>query len=138
MLPPMAGRFRDCFAILQVSDLRRSLRFYRDLLGFELTYSFPSEDDPRFVFLEIEGGKLGLGAADEPVESVSTSIWVYTNDVDVAVGELRAAGARVVADPADQPWGERLASVADPDGYVVHIGAPISASESLDRSAAGR
>jgi uncharacterized glyoxalase superfamily protein PhnB len=28
-----------------------------------------------------------------------------------------------VAPPADQPWGERLASVADPDGYVVHVGA---------------
>ena len=34
-----------------------------------------------------------------------------------------AEGARVVAPPADQPWGERLASVADPDGYVVHVGA---------------
>jgi uncharacterized glyoxalase superfamily protein PhnB len=29
----------------------------------------------------------------------------------------------VIAEPADQPWGERLASVADPDGYVVHLGA---------------
>lgn len=25
---------------------------------------------------------------------------------------------------ADQPWDERVASVADPDGYAVHIGAP--------------
>jgi lactoylglutathione lyase len=121
----MAGRFRDCFAILQVSDLRRSLGFYRDLLRFELTYAFPSEDEAEFVALAVDGGALGLGRAEGPVETASTSIWLYTDDVDGAVAELRAAGVDVVAEPADQPWGERLASVADPDGYVVHIGARI-------------
>jgi lactoylglutathione lyase len=53
--------FRDAFPILQVADLRPSLGFYRDLLGFEVTYSFPSEGDPQFVWLAIDGGKLGLG-----------------------------------------------------------------------------
>jgi len=42
-------------------------------------------------------------------------------DVDIAVTELRDAGVRVVAEPTDQPWGERVASVADPDGYTVHL-----------------
>jgi lactoylglutathione lyase len=124
----MAGRFRDAFPILQVADLQRSLRFYRDLLGFEVRYAFPSDEEPVFVTLAVEGGTLGLGAADGPVETASTLIWLYTDDVDGAVAELRAAGVRVVAEPADQEWGERLASVADPDGYVVHIGAPVAAS----------
>ena len=119
----LAGRFRDCFAILQVSDLRRSLDFYRELLGFELTYAFPSEAEAEFVALEVEGGSLGLSAETEAIESASTSIWLYTDDVDVAVAELRAAGVRIVTEPADQPWGERVASVADPDGYVVYLGA---------------
>jgi lactoylglutathione lyase len=38
--------------------------------------------------------------------------------------DIRAAGAKVVAEPADQPWGERVGSVADPDGYVICLGAP--------------
>jgi lactoylglutathione lyase len=118
--------FRDAFPILQVADLRRSLGFYRDLLGFEVTYSFPSEGDPQFVSLAIDGGKLGLGTTEEAVQSRSTSLWLYADDVDTAVAELKEAGVRVVAEPADQPWGERVASVADPDGYVVHIGAPSS------------
>ena len=58
------------------------------------------------------------------MESGSTSLWLYTDDVDAAVEMLRAAGVSVVAEAADQPWGERVASVADPDGYTVHIGAP--------------
>ncbi|MGH2967768.1 MAG: VOC family protein [Solirubrobacteraceae bacterium] len=120
----MAGRFRDSFPILQVADVRRSLGFYRDLIGFEVTYTFPSADEPQYVSLALDGGKLAIGPTDQPVQSGSTSLWLYTDDVDAAVAELEAAGVRVVAPPADQPWGERVASVADPDGYVVHIGAP--------------
>jgi lactoylglutathione lyase len=121
----MSSRFRDAFPILTVSDMSRSLAFYRDLLGFELTYTFPDEADPAFASLAVEGGKLGLGSAgDEPVESASTALWLYTDDVDGAVSRLRDAGVPVVAEPADQSWGERVASVSDPDGYVVHIGAP--------------
>ena len=126
MLPDVPGGFRDPFAILQVSDLRRSVGFYRDLLGFELTYAFPSEADPAYVSLALDGGKLALGRADGPVESASASIWLYTDDCDAAVAELRAAGVRILAQPSDQPWGERVASVADPDGYVVHIGSATS------------
>ena len=120
----MDRRFRDAFPILLVADIQRSLSFYCDLLGFAATYSFPSEENPQFVSLAIEGGKLGLGYTDQPVESASASLWLYTDDVDAAVGELAAAGVRVVTAPADQPWGERVASIADPDGYVVHVGAP--------------
>ena len=112
------ARVRDVFPILLVADLERSLAFYRDRLGFEVAYSFEG-----FVQLEVEGGKLGLASTDEPVAPASTAIWVYTDDVDALFAELTEGGAPVVAPPADQPWGERLASVADPDGYVVHLGA---------------
>jgi lactoylglutathione lyase len=117
--------FRDAFPILMVADMRRSLGFYRDLIGFEVTYTFPSAEDPQFASFSIEGGKLALATGDKPVESGSTAIWLYADDVDAAVSDLRSAGVPVVAEPADQPWGERVASVADPDGYVVHIGAAV-------------
>ena len=55
-----------------------------------------------------------------------TSLWLYTDDVDAAVADLKEAGVPVIAELTDQPWGERVASVADPDGYVLHIGAPSS------------
>ena len=122
----MAVRFRDAFAIVLVADMQRSVGFYRDVLGFSLEYGFPSKEAPQFASLAIEGGKLGLGFTEEPVESGSTSIWLYTDDVDAAVAELEAAGVPVIAPPADQPWGERVASLADPDGYVVHVGSAAS------------
>ena len=120
----MASRFRDSFPIFLVADVKRSVEFYRDRLGFELMYTFPSAESPQFASLAIEGGKLALGAGDRAIDSGSASIWVYTDDVDASVAELRDAGVTVVTEPADQPWGERAATVADPDGYAIHIGAP--------------
>ena len=115
------GRVRDPFPILLVADLERSVAFYRDRLGFELTYEFEG-----FAHLGVEGGSLGLASTKESVDPASTAIWAYTDDVDALFAELTEAGVGVIAAPADQPWGERVASVADPDGYVVHLGAPLS------------
>jgi lactoylglutathione lyase len=120
------ARFRDSFPILEVSDVLRSLRFYTDLLGFRKTYSFDGDDDqPVFASLELEdGSSLGIAGPTDRIESATTAIWMYTDDVDAAVAELREAGVTVIAEPEDRPWGERVASVADPDGYTIHIGAP--------------
>jgi lactoylglutathione lyase len=119
------ARFRDAFPILEVSDVPRSLRFYAELLGFRMSFSFEGDDgQPVFASLELEDGtKLGIGGPTEAVESGSVAIWLYTDDVDGAVAELQRAGVEVIAEPADKPWGERVASVSDPDGYTVHIGA---------------
>jgi len=51
-------------------------------------------------------------------------LWVYADDCDAAVDRLRAAGVTVLAEPADEPWGERVARVLDPDGNQVLIGSP--------------
>ena len=49
------------------------------------------------------------------------SFCIYAHDCVEAVSALRDAGITVLADPEDQPWGERMARVADPDGNVVVI-----------------
>jgi hypothetical protein len=57
------------------------------VLGFELTYAYPSREAPQFVALSVEGGRLGLGATDRPVESTTVSLWVYADGVGrVVVG----------------------------------------------------
>ena len=116
------AEIEEAFVILQVADLPRSLRFYRDEIGFEHTYSQPEEGEPQFATLESGAFTLGLAAAEGRVEAMTTALWLYTDDVDGAFATLRDRGARVVSEPADQPWGERLASVSDPDGYTIHLG----------------
>ncbi len=136
------GQFRNAHPIVYAEDLAASLHFYRTLLGFTETYRFPPEGEPVFVALELAGGgALSLAAVTDgqlgshglpllPRAGRQFELCVYTDDVDVAVGTLRAAGVPVLVEPADQPWGERMAYVADPGGHPVMLCAPLAGSAS--------
>jgi len=118
------------FPILLTRDLEPALAFYRDLLGGAVTYQFPGPDgEPAYVGLDIGVSHLGVGAdpavPDAPLPR-PISLWVYVDDCDAMVERLRAAGIAIREEPADQPWGERIARVADPDGNEVVIGARVA------------
>lgn len=120
------------FPILATRDLARALAFYRDRLGATVTYQFPGPDGtPAYVGLEIGGSHLGIGldsaVADAP-RPRAIALWVYTDDCDAAIESLRAAGVEILEEPTDQPWGERVARVLDPDGNEVIVGAQVAGS----------
>jgi lactoylglutathione lyase len=48
-------------------------------------------------------------------------MYVYVEDVDRLVAQLRADGVTALRDPADMSWGERIATIADPDGNPVAL-----------------
>ncbi len=106
-------------------DLARALGFYRDLLGGTVDYEFPGPDGATvYAGLVLGASNLGIGL-DADLSSTSQrqiSLWVYTDDCDATVGRLRAAGSPIIEEPADQPWGERVARVRDPDGNEVIVG----------------
>jgi lactoylglutathione lyase len=115
----------SAFPIISTPDLKRSLGFYRDLLGGVVTYQFPPTGAPGYVAIDI--GASHLGIAEDPMARPSTgnqrfSLWVYTTSCDADVERMRAAGVHVTEEPKDQPWGERVARVLDPDGNSVVIG----------------
>jgi lactoylglutathione lyase len=117
--------FRSLFPILTTRDLQAALGFYRDLLGATVTYEFPGPDgEPAYAGLELGASHLGIGRDPDLAEGPSArfSLWAYVDDCDAAVEGLRTAGVTVVEEPADQPWGERIARVLDPDGNLVIIG----------------
>lgn len=114
--------FTEAFPILSTPDLPRALAFYRDLLGFTVTYRFPQEGEPVYVGLSLDGSELGIGAEPaDPGPSARFALCVYALDCDAAVQRLRSAGSTVVTEPEDRPWGERVAEVTDPDGNRVLI-----------------
>ena len=120
--------------MLSAADVAASLAFYGELLGGEEVYRFP-EDDPVFVTLRLGDSEIGIGGVAEapvhgrpqrPATGHRIELCVYVDDVDEAVEPARATGAAVVLEPADQPWGERIAYLADPDGNLVMLTAEAS------------
>jgi uncharacterized glyoxalase superfamily protein PhnB len=55
--------------------------------------------------------------ADSPRRGVSSMLYVYVDNVDLHYSQARAAGAGIVVDLKDQPWGDRLYQAADPEGH---------------------
>jgi predicted enzyme related to lactoylglutathione lyase len=104
--------------LLRPADLDRSRRFYRDVLGLAVYREFGPPDSPGVVFflgpgfLEVSGH--GPGGAGP-----STMIWLQVRDVRAEHDRLAAAGARVVREPREEPWGLVEMWIEDPDGVRI-------------------
>jgi lactoylglutathione lyase len=118
------------FPMLSAENFSASRRFYGDLLGGVEAYRFP-EDEPVFVTLrfgESELGIGGLGGGDpihgqpqRPATGHRIELCLYVDDVDATVAASHAANVPIVVEPVDQPWGERIAYISDPDGNLVML-----------------
>jgi lactoylglutathione lyase len=120
------------FPMLSAEDFTASRRFYGDLLGGVEAYRFP-EDEPVFVTLRFGESELGLGGlggdpihgqAQRPASGHRIELCLYVDDVDATVAAAHAASVPIVVEPVDQPWGERIAYLSDPDGNLVMLCAP--------------
>jgi uncharacterized glyoxalase superfamily protein PhnB len=116
----------SAFPILEVSDMDAAVAFYGDALGGVISYQFPPEGEPVYLSLRVGSSSMGIGLTESPLPSGNVMLWFYVDDVDRVAAELVAAGATVVEEPVDQPWGERTALLNDPFGTRLHLGAPIS------------
>jgi lactoylglutathione lyase len=118
--------FSELFPIVSTADMTRALEFYRDLLGGVVSFEYPGPaGTPVYVGIDLGGSHVGVGLAPEAARGElprPISLWVYTDDCDAAVERFRRSGVRVVEEPVDQPWGERVARVLDPDGNEIIIG----------------
>jgi catechol 2,3-dioxygenase-like lactoylglutathione lyase family enzyme len=113
--------FREPFAILYVRDVQRAIRFYSESLGFEVSYHWPSVGETEFAFLKLDPLGIGVSQRRPEHEGRDFELCVYTDDADRAADRLRAAAAREVQPPQNEPWGERRTYFRDPDGNLVHI-----------------
>ncbi|MCX5284718.1 VOC family protein [Streptomyces sp. NBC_00198] len=105
------------FVTLPVTDQDRALRFYRDVLGFEVTADLEMPPG-RWLQVAPAGAQTvftlsgpGMGGF---TPGGSRGIMLVTTDVDADCARLVAAGVAVEG-PDDLPWG-RMASFRDPDG----------------------
>jgi len=116
------------FPILLTRDVAALVAFYRDAFDAETVFVFPGEDGDAYVSLSLGGASLAIGfdPATGPGPDRVT-IWLYVDAVDEAFARAVSAGAVAEREPADMPWGERVARVRDPDGNLLDLGAPIAA-----------
>ena len=131
--------FRDLFTIVYSLDVPRLAAFYSDGFGFAPDFRWPTEPDSpaEFVVLKLGSHALGIGRANAPAlhgrptsatgPATTFELCLEADDVDLAVERLLGLGAALLVPPSDQPWHERMAYVADPEGRPIHLFAKLAA-----------
>ena len=128
-----------------VSDLQRSLRFYRDLLGFTWEHELDVEGEPTDTLLRLRGTKLhaeyltrdgvriellhfGSPPApprpERPMNQYGlTHLSFRVTDMDAVLDALRAAGERVVEETVIRfpEWQSAACMILDPDGQLIEL-----------------
>jgi lactoylglutathione lyase len=124
----MAIEFLKSTPNLVVSDIARSLDFYRDVLGFSVFATVPEQAPFVFAWMQRGGVDIFLNdrttvgqhdpeLAKRPLEGAFT-IYIAIKGVDELHASL-AGRARVLEAPETKFYGMRECLVADPDGYLI-------------------
>ena len=128
-----------CF--VQVHDPDLALAFYRDALGLELrddvdnegfrwiTVGAASQPGVAIVLTNYLCGSSADGEALAALvaKGALNGVHFSTDDLDATFEKVRAAGAEIVQEPTEQPWGTRDCAVRDPSGNMVRIDQPPAA-----------
>ncbi|MPY81705.1 MAG: VOC family protein [Actinophytocola sp.] len=112
------------YVIWYVESLRRSVAFYRDVLGLEVRI-----DGDGYVEFAMENTKFSLFERGKLTDLIGRpggtppcgEIGFIVDDVDAEADRLRQAGAEILTGPVDRPWRERTLHIADPDGNIVEF-----------------
>lgn len=62
------------------------------------------------------GGGLNLVERADARPKLHAAVYVFVDDVDAHHDRARRAGAKVLLQPADQAWGDRMYCAVDPEG----------------------
>ena len=128
----MDTMIKFAYTILYVQDVTRSVEFYEKAFGFVRKFVTPGND-----YGELVGGETTLSFASTSlaksnlnngfIESSLTNkpfgieIGFTTDNVDQTVNSAINAGATIVENPRTKPWGQTVAYVRDPDGFLIEI-----------------
>ena len=118
---------------LFVEDMGKMIRFYRDVLGFEI-----KEDENTSNVYLVKDGTLFLLYGRSDFEKMTSRKYEYIKglnghseialyvdtfeEVDMEYERVIGMGAEPVLEPATEPWGQRTCYIADPEGNLIEIG----------------
>lgn len=125
-IKPIPDGYHSVQSYLMLKNCAEAIAFYTKAFGAREKFRMPKPGG-RIGHAEIQIGDSTIMMADEAPEMEAfslehfggspVSLLIYTEDCDAMYAQSLAAGAKSLREPADQPYGDRMAGVRDPFGY---------------------
>ena len=115
----LAPEMQTVNTYLAVANVNASIEFLERAFGFARGVVLPGADgQPRYAEMRHGDCVVMLIPKGDGTSATggAAALYTYVGDVDQTLAKARAAGAGV-SEAADRPWGDRTATVTDPDGY---------------------
>lgn len=119
---------------LSARDMAKTVAFY-EMIGFEFpewgaedqhVEAIRKDGEPRLMIDTADLIEQLMGAKPTPPNHASFAMLCDSRaEVDAIAQRLRAAGHEFKVEPWDAFWGQRYATVIDPDGYMIDLFAPL-------------
>jgi uncharacterized glyoxalase superfamily protein PhnB len=110
--------------MLAVRNMKQTIQFYRDSLGFQMGMAFPDADNPEYADLSKDGMVImlvpakNIGIDDKEKLGIGVNLYMQIDgDIDGYYNELKNKGIKVIVDIKDEPFGIRDFTVEDINGY---------------------
>jgi len=118
---------------LFVENMENMIKFYRDVLGFEIKEELDTsnvylkKDDTLFLLYGRKDFEKMTNREYEYVKGLNghfeLALYVDTFDeVDETYNRIIKQGAKPILEPTTEPWGQRTCYIADPEGNLIEIG----------------
>jgi uncharacterized glyoxalase superfamily protein PhnB len=109
---------------LAVRNMKQTIQFYKDSLGFKMGMAFPDADNPEYADLSKDGMVImfipakNVGIGSKQKLGVGVNMYMQIDgDIDEYYNELKSRSVKIVVDIKDEPYGIRDFTVEDIDGY---------------------
>jgi len=109
---------------LAARNVKETIEFYKNSLGFKLGMCFPDANNPEYADLSKDGMILmfipaeNLGIGSEEKLGIGVNLYMAIDgDIDEYYQELKKKGVKIAVDIKDEPYGIRDFTVEDIDGY---------------------
>ncbi|MEM7513019.1 MAG: VOC family protein [Bacteroidota bacterium] len=121
MQNPTKELFSHAATVLSVKDVEASLAFYRDKLGFEITFTW--EEPASYAVLKRGEVSIHLTSSlNPPVQGDHTALYVFVYDIEALYKDYLAREVPIDTHLNTRDYGMKDFDVLDPDGYRICFG----------------
>ncbi len=124
---PESLRLRSMAASFTVSDLDKSVGWYRDVLGFVVGECWEEGGKVRGIQMKAGSCDIMLGQDDfakgrDRKKGTGFRLWVATvQDIIAVAARIKAHGWTLDREPSETPWGDWAFALTDPDGFKITV-----------------